>query len=190
MSDILELEPDESEMHFLYDHLAGPIWIPGGMVCHVPECPRTDKLSTLRAFVRHWKFIHDRTITLYVCAHLDCLEVPVFKAKNELHRHIQYKHKLSVEEARTLAATYPTQEEVNFGFVDPRENLPPWRLSLTLEMARQTDRYVATNRLVLFPISMERVLNLTTLFAEMSLWPSTLMVMSQERSIATVSNWK
>ena len=60
----------------------------------------------------------------YTCV-LDCLEVPVFKAKNELYRHIQYKHKLSVEKARTLAATYPTQEEVNFGFVDPRENLPP-----------------------------------------------------------------
>ena len=139
MSDILELESDESEMHFLYDHLR-PIWIPGGMVCHVPECPRTDKLSTLRAFVRHWKFIHVRTITLYVCGHLDCLEVPVFKAKNELHRHIQYKHKLSVEEARTLAATYPTRKEVNSRFVDPRENLPPRRLSPTSEMARQTNR--------------------------------------------------
>ena len=139
MSDVLELEPDEGETHFLYDHLR-PIWKQDGMVCHVPECPRKDKITTLRAFIRHWKSVHVRTILLYVCGHLDCLETPVFKAKNELHKHLQANHKLSVEEARSLAATCPTRKEANTQFVDPRGNLPPKRQSPSAEMARQTDR--------------------------------------------------
>ena len=129
MSEVLELEPDEGETHFLYDHLRS-IWKPDGMVYHVPECPRKDRITSIRVFLRHWKSVHVSTIVLYVCDHLDCLETPVFKAKNVLCKHSQHKHKLSVEEARSLVATCPTRKEANFKFV----NLPPKRLS---DMFRQ-----------------------------------------------------
>ena len=49
-------------------------------------------------------------------------------------------HKLSVEEARSLAATCPTRKEANTKFVDPRGNLPHKRLSPSAEMAQPTDR--------------------------------------------------
>lgn len=139
MSDVLELHPGEDEAHFLYEHLR-PIWIPGGMFCHVQQCPRKEKIETLRAFIRHWKAVHVAEVKLFVCDHTDCMGSPVFKTKNDLVRHIQRQHKVSHSEAHVFAASYSTRVEQNTRFVDPRENLPPRRLSTSAEMARQSDR--------------------------------------------------
>ena len=139
MSDVLDLYPGDNETHFLYEHLR-PIWTPGGMVCHIPECTRTDKIPSLRAFIRHWQAVHVPTITLFNCDHLDCLGEPWFTSRNELTRHIMKKHKLTRTEASRLSHVYPTKLETNLKYINPRENLPPKRLSLNAEMARQTDR--------------------------------------------------
>lgn len=139
MADILDLHPAENETHFLYEHLR-PNWVPGGMICHVPECMRTDKIPTLRAFLRHWNMVHVAQITLYICEHMDCMGEVVFKSKNDLHRHLMKKHKATTSEAHQLAAMYRTRVESNHKYVNPRENLPPRQLSPSVEMARQTDR--------------------------------------------------
>ena len=139
MSDILDLYPGDNETHVLYEHLR-PIWTPGGMVCHVPECPRTDTIPSLRAFVRHWQTVHVPTITLFNCDHMDCLGTPWFTSRNELTRHIMKKHKLTRREASHLSNSYPSKLETNLKYINPRQNLPPKRLSPSAEMARQSDR--------------------------------------------------
>ena len=139
MSDILDLYPGENETHFLYEHLR-PIWTPGGMVCHVPECSRSESIATLRAFVRHWQAVHVATTTLFVCDHLDCLGCPTFKTKNDLVRHLMKKHHQARLEASRLASTYTTRLVSNSRYINPRGSLPPRRLSPSAEMARQADR--------------------------------------------------
>ena len=139
MSDVLDLYPGDNETHFLFEHLR-PIWTPGGMVCHVTECPRKDIIPSLRAFIRHWQSIHVPTITLFVCGHLDCMESVKVTTRNELVRHIMKKHHLTQTDAKRLAMNSPTRLESNCHYVNPRESLPPKRLSPSAEMARQSDR--------------------------------------------------
>ena len=139
MSDVIDLFPGDNEAHCLYEHLR-PIWTSGGMVCHVPECTRTDKLPSPRAVIRHWQAVHVPTTTLFNCDHLGCLGVLWFTSRNELTRHIMKKHKLSRTEASRYAHLYPTKLETNIKYINPRENLPSKRLSPSAIMARQTDQ--------------------------------------------------